>query len=43
MCEDAGVVLAFLPPYSPDLNLIEETFAQLKACIKKNKQMAEGF
>jgi len=43
MCEDAGVVLAFLPPYSPDLNLIEEIFAQLKAWIKKKKRMAEGF
>jgi len=43
MCEDAGVKLAFLPPYSPDLNPIEETFAQLKAWIKKNKRMAEGF
>ena len=43
MCEDAGVVLAFLPPYSPDLNPIEETFAQLKAWIKKNRRIAEGF
>ena len=43
MCQDAGVQLAFLPPYSPDLNLIEETFAQLKAWIKKNRRMAEGF
>jgi len=43
MCEDAGVELAFLPPYSPDLNPIEETFAQLKAWIKKNRHMAEGF
>ena len=43
MCEDAGIVLAFLPPYSPDLNPIEETFAQFKAWIKKNKQMVERF
>ena len=37
------MVLAFLPSYSPDLNPIEETFAQLKAWIKKNKRIAEGF
>jgi len=43
MCEDADVVLAFLPPCSPDLNPIEETFAQLKGWIQKNKQMVERF
>ena len=36
MCCDAGVKLMYLPPYSPDLNPIEEFFAELKAFIKKN-------
>jgi transposase len=36
MCHDAGVKLVFLPPYSPDLNPIEEFFAELKAFIKLN-------
>jgi len=31
MCHEAGVVLAFLPPYSPDYNPIEESFSGLKA------------
>ena len=31
MCRDAGVILLYLPPYSPDLNPIEEFFAELKA------------
>jgi transposase len=35
MCRDAGVRLVYLPPYSPDLNPIEEFFAELKAFIKK--------
>lgn len=35
MCIDAGVKLVFLPPYSPDLNPIEEFFAELKAFIKR--------
>src|SRR5204863_8590665 len=43
MCQDAGVVLAYLPPYSPDLNPIEESFAQLKQWIKKNHVLAEQF
>lgn len=34
MFEDAGVKLLYLPPYSPDLNPIEQWFAQLKALIK---------
>jgi transposase len=36
MCCDAGVKLMYLPPYSPDLNPIEEFFSELKAFIKKN-------
>jgi transposase len=36
MCCDAGVKLMYLSPYSPDLNPIEEFFAELKAFIKKN-------
>lgn len=36
MCENAGVKLLYLPPYSPDLNPIEEYFAELKAFVRKN-------
>src|SRR5437667_8573976 len=43
MYQDAGVILAYLPPYPPDLNLIEESFAQLKQWIKKNRVLAEQF
>jgi transposase len=35
MCREAGVKLLYLPPYSPDLNPIEEFFTELKAFIKK--------
>ena len=37
MCRAVQVELKFLPPYSPDLNPIEESFAELKAWIKKNR------
>lgn len=35
MCQDAGVRLIYLPAYSPDLNPIEEFFADPKARIKR--------
>ncbi|KAI1839882.1 hypothetical protein JX266_013914 [Neoarthrinium moseri] len=36
ICREAGVKVLFLPPYSPDLNPVEEFFAELKAFIKRN-------
>ncbi len=33
--EAAGATLVFLPPYSPDLNPIENAFAKLKAMLRK--------
>ena len=33
--EAAGAKLAFLPPYSPDFNPIENAFAKLKALLRK--------
>ena len=31
----AGVEVAFLPPYSPDLNPIEHTFSKVKAFLRQ--------
>ena len=31
----AGALLIFLPPYSPDLNSIEQAFSQLKTLLRK--------
>ena len=36
MCANAGVKLVYLPPYSPDLNPIEEFFSELKAFIRRH-------
>ena len=36
ICSNAGVNVIFLAPYSPDLNPIEEFFAELKAFIKRH-------
>lgn len=43
LCQNAGVILEFLPPYSPDFNPIEQTFKTLKAWLKRNYYMAETF
>lgn len=48
MCADARVKLVYLPPYSPDLNPIEEFFAKLKSFIKRRwsyyeKDIDQGF
>ncbi len=34
----AGARLFFLPPYSPDLNPIEQAFAKLKAMLRKAEE-----
>lgn len=36
MCADVGFKLVYLPPYSPDFDLIEEFFAELKGFIRHN-------
>ncbi len=33
--QDVGASVLYLPPYSPDLNPIEQLFAKLKALIRK--------
>jgi hypothetical protein len=43
LCNDASVLLKFLPPYSPDYNPIKATFKDLKAWIKRNHSLAEDF
>ena len=41
-CERVGVKLLYLPPYSPDLNPIEEFFSVMKAWMKKHGHWLEG-
>jgi transposase len=36
--EAVGATLLYLPPYSPDLNPIEQSFAKLKALLRKARQ-----
>ena len=34
LIEDGGCQLLYLPPYSPDLNLIEEAFSKVKQLLR---------
>lgn len=34
-----GVQVIYLPPYSPDLNPIEEAFSQVKSFIRRNASL----
>ncbi len=40
--EDVGAQLLFLPPYSPDLNPIEQVFAKLKSLLRKEAARTVG-
>jgi transposase len=42
LCNEAGVKLLYLPPYSPDFNPIEEFFAKLKMFIKRHWRQYEN-
>ena len=41
--DDAGILLMYLPPYSPDLNPIEEAFGYVKGYLKKHDDIAAAF
>ena len=43
MCGDAGVILLYLPPYSPDFNPIKEMFRELKTYIRQVWDKHIGF
>ena len=36
LCDERGVRLRYLPPYSPDFNPIEECFSFMKAWIRRH-------
>ena len=38
----SGIVLLFLPPYSPDLNPLEEAFSYIKAYLRKHDDLLQA-
>ncbi|KAF9730117.1 hypothetical protein PMIN01_12050 [Paraphaeosphaeria minitans] len=43
LCAEAGVIMEFLPPYSPDMNPVEQTFKALKTWIRRHYRGAEAY
>ena len=39
LLEDAGIFLIYLPPYSSDLNPIEEAFGRVKGYLKEYEDL----
>ena len=39
LINSVGALLVYLPPYSPDLNPIEETFSAVKSFLKANEEI----
>ena len=42
LVEERGCRLLFLPPYSPDLNPIEEAFSKIKGFLRKAESRTRG-
>jgi transposase len=42
LVEERGCELNYLPPYSPDLNPIEEAFSKIKRLVRELRAPARG-
>ena len=42
LIESMGAKVIFLPPYSPDLNLLEPVFGKVKAILKENDSIFQA-
>ncbi len=40
--QQAGILVMFLPPYSPDLNPIEETFSFVKTYLRRHDELLQA-
>ena len=41
LIESIGALVVFLPPYSPDLNAVEEAFSSIKSYLKANEAVLQ--
>jgi transposase InsO family protein len=42
ICEEKGIRLEFLPPYSPDFNPIEQAFFYIKNYLRQHRDWVES-
>jgi len=40
--QQAGIIVLFLPPYSPDLNPLEEAFSYIKQYLRKHDELLQA-
>ena len=40
--QQAGILVLFLPPYSPDLNPLEEVFSYIKQYLRKHDELLQA-
>jgi transposase len=43
LCDARGIVLLYLPPYSPDYNSIKQSFTALKAWMRGHRELVRTF
>ena len=43
LLDDVGIILIYLPPYSPDLNPIESAFGFVKSYLKQHDDVIDAF
>ena len=43
LCQRAGVLLEYLPPYSPDFNPIKQSFKSLKDWLRRHYKEVDAF
>ena len=42
LIQSVGALVHFIPPYSPDLDPVEELFSKVKACLKENDEAIQA-
>ena len=42
LLDSAGIIVIFLPPYSPDLNPIESAFSSVKYYLKQHDELLQA-
>lgn len=42
LIQSVGALVHFIPPYSPDLDPVEELFSKVKVCLKENDEAIQA-
>ena len=42
LLQESGILVEFLPPYSPDLNPVDEAFSYVKYCLWQHSDVVDA-